>query len=280
MSRFLILDGYPESDREKFKDVGMTLAGELYHQMLSRHVKTSEGEIIFTSDSTELLDKEFISKFSGILWPGCSLTVYNDDWRVKKMLEIARTGFELGLPQFGSCWAAQVAVHLVGGKVSPHPLGREIGIARRIKRSEVGTKHPMHLGKPDVFEAFSSHDDFIEMIPKEFSPALTKNDWCEVQSVVIKYLNGEFWATQYHPEYNFKEMAKLLLARTEKLIKQNYFHDENEVRQLHDDFVLMHDGPNKHLLWKYGVGEGLQDEKLREKEFSNWLEKFFPNLLK
>ena len=280
MSRFLILDGYPKDDRKKFDEVGMTCAGNLYYDMLSRYVTSPDAKIVYTSDTQEDLDENYIKSFSAILWPGCSLTVYADDWRVKKMLAIARTGFALGIPQFGSCWAAQVAVHVAGGKVTPHPNGREIGIARRIRTINDGEHHPLYKGKPAVFEAFSSHDDFIESVPEGCAQLLSKNDWCDIQAVIIKHLKGEFWATQYHPEYNFEEVGKLFLARTEKLIKQNYFKDESEVQALHDDFIEMHYRPTKHLMWKYGVGEAIIECSLREIEFRNWLEKFFPNLLK
>ena len=280
MSRFLILDGYPVEERKKFEDIGMTKAGELYFKMLSRHVSNPNAEIIFTSDTKELLSEDFIKNFDGILWPGCSLTVYEDDWRAKKMLSIAKAGFKLGVPQFGSCWAAQVAVYVVGGKVSAHKNGREIGISRRISLTSTGHEHPIYKNKPQVFEAFTSHDDFIEIIPSEYTPALSSNDWCDVQSVCIKHEAGEFWATQYHPEYNFKEMAKLILARKEKLLKQGHFECEQQIQTLHDDFIQIEEKPNKHLLWKYGLGEAIVQPEIREVEFFNWLEKFFPKSLK
>ena len=280
MSNFLILDGYPEAERKKFDDIGMTRAGELYKQMLFRYTTEVEHKIVYTSDSEEALDEDFLQSFDAILWPGCSLTVYENDWRAKKMLSIAEAGFELGLPQFGSCWAAQLAVHIVGGKVSPHEKGREIGISRRIKATETGREHLMYDGKPAVFEAFTSHDDFIEYIPPQYCPALSSNDWCDVQAVCIKYKNGEFWAPQYHPEYNFKEMAKLLLARKEKLIRQRHFDTDEQVMEVHDDFIALEQSPTKHLMWKYGVGEAITKRKMRELEFFNWLKKFFPNSLK
>ena len=133
MKRFLILDGYPKEDRDKFDEVGMTHAGKLYLEMLSRYVDNPMAEIVYTSDSKDDLTKDFIKSFDAILWPGCSLTVYEDDWRAKKMLKIADLGFDTGLPQFGSCWAAQVAVHLVGGKVSPHPDGEKLVLQEEFK---------------------------------------------------------------------------------------------------------------------------------------------------
>ena len=280
MSRFLILDGYPKTDRDKFNQVEMTCAGELYQKMLIRHAPKATCEIIYTSDSEEHLSEEFISSFSGILWPGCSLTVYKEDWRVEKMLQIARKGFELGIPQYGSCWAAQVAVYVVGGVVSPHPNGREIGVARRIRLTKLGTNHPMYKNKEKVFEAFSSHDDFIESIPEEHNLILASNDWCDCQGIAIQYKNGEFWATQYHTEYNFYEMAKLFLAREKKLMDQGYFATMDELKNLSNDFVSIEKNPVKNLTWKYGLGQSILNEFERELEFSNWLMHFFPNLLK
>ena len=280
MSRFLILDGYPREEREKFAKVGMTLAGELYRNMLERYVSNPKAEILFTSDSEHFLQRDFLMNFSAILWPGCSLTVYEDHWRVRKMLNIADLAFELGVPQFGSCWAAQVAVHLVGGKISPHPKGREIGISRGIYHTDSGESHPMYRQKKSVFEAFTSHDDYIESAPKQYVENLCSNEWCDIQSISVKYKSGDFWATQYHPEYNFYEMAKLFLARKEKLIRQKYFENEQQIKQIHDDFIQIENRPSKHLLWKYGLGDSMVDEKLRELEFFNWLVQFFPNLLK
>ena len=138
----------------------------------------------------------------------------------------------------------------------------------------------MYSGKPRVFEAFTSHDDYIESIPEEFMGPLSFNDWCDCQSVCIKYKQGEFWAPQYHPEYNFYEMGKLVLAREEKLLKQEFFSSREELQELAQDFIQIHENPTKHLLWKYGVGRGILDSKMRELEFFNWLRTFFPNLLK
>ena len=79
---------------------------------------------------------------------------------------------------------------------------------------------------------------------------------------------GEFWAPQYHPEYNFYEMGKLIFGdREEKLLKQEFFSSREELQELAQDFIQIHENPTKHLLWKYGVGNGILDSKMRELEF-------------
>ena len=100
--KFLIIDGYPEKSRLQFDTVGMTLAGKLYEKMLFQHIPDAQTTILYVD---------------GILWPGCNLTVYHDDdERVQRMIEIVDLAFEAGIPQFGSCWAAQISVYVAGGK--------------------------------------------------------------------------------------------------------------------------------------------------------------------
>lgn len=63
-------------------------------------------------------------------------------------MKLSRDAYEIGLPQFGSCWAAQIAVYAAGGKVAANPKGREMGIARKIYLTDAGRIHPLMEGKP------------------------------------------------------------------------------------------------------------------------------------
>ena len=47
--------------------------------------------------------------------------------------EASYSGSVLGVPGFGSCWAAQIAVAAAGGRVAASPHGREMGVGRKIK---------------------------------------------------------------------------------------------------------------------------------------------------
>ena len=136
--RFLIIDGYSKPSREQFNTVGMELAGQLYGNMLDQHLEKVEYDIVYASDPGIILpgEKE-LQVYDGVLWPGCNLTIYdkhND--LVTKMLDLAKRCFEAGIPQFGSCWGAQIAVYAAGGEVEPHPKGKEMGVARKICLTE------------------------------------------------------------------------------------------------------------------------------------------------
>lgn len=93
-----------------------------------------------------------------------------------------------GVPQYGSCWAAQIAVAAAGGHCASNPRGREMGVARKIALSPEGRSHPMFEGKPSVFDAFTSHNDEVTHLPPG-GIALGGNDFTTVQAVAVRYLN-------------------------------------------------------------------------------------------
>lgn len=272
---FIILDGYPKTSRDQFDEVGMTKAGELYAKLLLQHMPHAKYDIFYSSDPGVVLpDKEELNKYDGVLWPGCNLTVYNDhDERVTKMVDLCKAAYEIGVPQFGSCWAAQIAVYAAGGEVKPNPKGREMGLARKIHLTPEGLKHPMYEGKPQVFDGFISHDDEITKLP-EGGKWLASNEFTRIQSVSVKYKKGIFWAPQYHPEYDLHEVARLIIAREEKLIKQNYFQGKDDLMVYVEDLEkIYNDHSRKDLRWKYGIDEDVIEDSIRQLEFVNWLNK-------
>ena len=272
--RFLIVDGYPKVSREEFDSVGMTQAGHLYAVMLIQNLHDAEYEILYTSDpGEEIPEKEALNKYNGILWPGCNLTVYNtEDERVIKMLDLVTRAYEVGVPQFGSCWAAQIAVCAAGGKVASNPKGKEMGIARKIHLTTDGQNHPMFEGKPKVFDGFISHDDIITELP-EGAVNLATNDFSEVQAVAVQHKQGIFWAVQYHPEYNLHEMARLIVARQEKLIQGDYFRSLEEVDHYTELLeIIAADPSRKDLRWQLGIDDDLLLDSVRQCEFVNWLQ--------
>ena len=271
--KFLIIDGYPEKSRLQFDTVGMTLAGKLYEKMLFQHMPDAETTILYTSDDSTLLPTlEVLKTYDGILWPGCNLTVYHDDdERVQRMIEIVDLAFEAGIPQFGSCWAAQIAVYVAGGTVAVNPKGREMGVARKIYLTDAGKSHPMYEGKPPVFDGFISHDDEITVMPKG-ATILASNDFTSIQAVDVAYKNGSFSATQYHPEYDLKEMARLIVARADKLTSEGYFNSQDDMMNYINILETIAKEPNrKDLRWMAGIDDDLLKDNIRQLEFVNWL---------
>ncbi len=270
--RFLIVDGYPLKSREQFRTVGMKLAGELYRDILLKQIPDAEYHLWYSSDpGVAAPTNEEVEAYDGVLWPGCNLTVYHDDPRVHAHLDLARRCFELGTPGFGSCWAIQVSTSVAGGKTEAHPKGREMGIATKIRLTEAGKNHPMMEGKPEVYSHFVSHDDHVVELP-EGATLLAGNDWSPIQAVEVKYKKGVFWAVQYHPEYNLHEMARLILAREERLLKQGWFRDREDMLQYSGNLEAVHQDPSlKYLRWQLKIDDDIVEDTLRECEFINWL---------
>lgn len=269
--RFLITDGYPEPSREKFNDVGMRLAWELYRDMLGNYVPDAEVDVWFASDAPSDAPAELAS-YDGLLWPGCSLTVFDvEKESVTSQHDLVRRAYEEGIPQFGTCWGIQIAVYVAGGTVRPHPRGREMGIGRKMRLTEAGRNHPMFRGKPLVYSHFVSHDDEVTELPPG-ATLLAGNDFSRVQAVEVKYERGVFWGIQYHPEYDLHEMARLIVAREERLVKQGLFRDHDDLVQYVDRLeALAADPERKDLRWQLGIDDDILRDDIRQCEFVNWL---------
>ncbi len=271
--RFLIPDGYSLESRQQFDSVGMTLAGELYGLLLQRRLPGAEYDVWFSSDpgATPPTDAE-LSGYAGVIWPGCNLTIYhNDDPRVQAHKDLCLRAYEAGIPQFGSCWAIQLACFVAGGRVEPHPRGREMGIATKIMLTDQGRKHPMMDGKPVVYSHFVSHDDQVVELP-EGATLLAGNDWSVVEAAAVEFKQGVFWATQYHPEYNLHEVARLIIAREERLIKQGWFKDHGDMMRYVENFEAVHNDPTlKHIRWQLKIDDSIVEDDQRECEFVNWI---------
>ncbi|MBI2433221.1 MAG: type 1 glutamine amidotransferase [Candidatus Hydrogenedentes bacterium] len=276
--RFLVVDGYPKESREQFKQVGMTLAGQLYADLLKKYLPEAEYDLWYSSDpGVPKVSDEQLSDYAGILWPGCNLTIYHDDPRVHAHLELAARAYEAGVPGFGSCWAIQVAAKVAGGEVAAHPKGREMGIATKIRLTDEAKQHPMFEGKPEVYSHFVSHDDEVTRLPAG-ATRLAGNDWSRVQAIAVKHKQGVFWATQYHPEYNLHEMARLIVAREPRLVKQGLFRDHDDLMAYVDKLETLYEHPDRtDLRWQLKIDDDILSDDIRECEFRNWIKHVIRN---
>ncbi|NOZ86530.1 MAG: type 1 glutamine amidotransferase [Deltaproteobacteria bacterium] len=272
--RFLIVDGYPKQSRDELQEAGMKLAWELYRDLLLAHLPDSEFDVLLPSDpGTGLPEGVGLEQYNGVIWTGCNLTIYHpDDQRVLRQIELARQSYEKGVPAFGSCWGIQIAVTAAGGEVRANPKGREMGVARKIHLTEQGSAHPMFLDKPRVFDGFISHVDEVTSLPRG-ARWLATNEFTRIQAVEVVHKKGVFWATQYHPEYNLHEMARLLVARTPKLLKEGFFESGQDAQNYVSDMETLARTPGrKDLRWRLGLDNHILDDRIRRTEFRNWIE--------
>ncbi len=271
--RFLIVDGYTKAARDQLQAGGASVAADLYVGMLKKCAPSGTAcDIVFPSDPGDALPRgAALNNYDGIAWTGCSLCVNDNSQEVHNQVSFARAVFQESIPSFGSCWAAQIAVVAAGGRVAVNPHGREMGLARKIRLTAAGRAHPMYIGKPTVFDAFISHDDEITHLPPA-ATVLSSNAWTQVQSVSVTHQGTDFWGLQYHPEYDLHELARLTYCRIEKLIRYEFFHDE-EAAMVYINMLesLHHDPSRKDLAWLLGIDADVMNEDVRLTEVRNWV---------
>jgi GMP synthase (glutamine-hydrolysing) len=270
--RFLIIDGYPLKSREHFDQTGVTHAWKQYADMLLGQLPDAGYDVLFPSDEdSQLPDGTGLGSYHGVMWTGCNLTIFDDDPRVRRMIELAGKIYEVGIPSYGSCWALQIAAVAAGGEVKVNPRGREMGLARKIHLTPEGRDHPFHAGKSPVFDAFISHYDEVTSLPPG-ATWLATNDFTRIQSLAITHRKGTFWAVQYHPEYSLFDMARLIVAREERLVREGFFADRDEMNLLVARMEVLHEHPDrKDLRWQLAIDDDVLDQKIRQTEFHNWL---------
>jgi GMP synthase (glutamine-hydrolysing) len=272
--RFLVIDGYNREARVELKAGGASPAGDLYVGMLRKCLPGAESDVIHPADPGVALPQGAeLRQYDGIAWTGCSLTIYEDDPRVGAQIELAKAAFAAGVPSFGSCWAAQIAVVAAGGIVRPNPRGREMGIARKIGLTPEGRGHPLYFGKSSVFDAFISHVDEITHLPPG-AVLLASNAFTHVQAVAVTHKGGVFWGLQYHPEYDLHEMARLTWCRIDKLIKLGFFRDRAAAESYVNLLETLHQDPSRRdIAWLLGIDDDVMNEDVRLTEVRNWIDR-------
>lgn len=271
---FLVVDGYRKSGREELAAGGATPAGDLYRRMLQRNHPGCTVDVIHPADpGVSLPAATGIAAYDGVAWTGSSLTVYHeDDPGVAAQIEFQKAVFATGIPSFGSCWAAQIGIAAAGGRCAANPRGREMGIARKIQLTPAGRAHPLYTGKPDVFDAFISHEDEITHLPPG-AVSLAGNAFTAVQAVAITHKGGTMWSVQYHPEYDLYELARLTYCRIEKLTKLGFFRDRDAALDYVSKLEALHQDPTRaDLAWLLGIDADVMNDDVRQLEVRNWIE--------
>ncbi|MBT8329249.1 MAG: type 1 glutamine amidotransferase [Desulfofustis sp.] len=276
-----VLNGYPKESRDNFDLSGVGHPHDFFIDFLNRYVPSARVTLCFAADFGDILPEGYsVEQFDGIIWTGSDLTIFHlDDGRVTKQIDFAKAAYEVGVPSYGSCWGIQMAAVAAGGEVEKNPRGREWSIGRNIRLTEEGKQALFLRGKPKVYDGFVMHLDEVTKVP-EGGTIFAYNDHCRVQALEVHHKKGTFWAAQYHPEYNFLEMAKLIAARATPLIAEGFFAQTQEVQRYADDMIALHkDDSNPHLRKKLGVDDDIIDRRIREQELRNWIDHLvMPNL--
>ena len=271
--RLLVIEGNTPENRANHVAAGGTVASTGYAALLQELQPSTVVDICFPADpGANLPTGQALEGYDGIAITGSGLHVYEPSPAVANQIELVRTALGSGTPVFGSCWGLQVLTVAAGGVVRKNPKGREIGFGRRIKLTEPGRKHPMYVGKPEVFNAPTVHLDEVETIAPG-TTILATNEVSDVQSAEIRCNGAVAWGVQYHPEYPLREIAAIVRRIGLRLIDEGFFLDTKEIASFADDLVTLDRNPaEKRLSWRYGISGNVLDKKLRTGEVANWLQ--------
>lgn len=269
-ARVLVIDGNVAATRARQIAALGYDSGTGYARVLRRIYPSLHIDIVTAADGDTLPEGTGLQSYDGVTMTGSALNIYNGGEPVIRQIELARAVFASGVPFFGSCWGLQVAVTAAGGEVRANPRGREFGFGRRIVQSDAGRAHPLFAGKPISFEAPTIHRDEVASLPAS-ATVLADNDF-GVQAASFTHAAGTFWGVQYHPEYDYADIAAAAQRYGETLVSEGMFADSAALAGFADDMRLLQvnpsDGP---LLWKHALGPAMRDERLRLLEIRNWL---------
>jgi GMP synthase (glutamine-hydrolysing) len=129
----------------------------------------------------------------------------------------------------------------------------------------------LFAGKPLLFEAPTVHRDEIASLPAG-AAMLAANDF-GVQAASFTHGRGTFWGVQYHPEYDYLDIAAAAERYGETLVKEGMFRDTTALAAFAAELRALQANPSDPpLLWKHGLGPAMRTETLRLLEIRNWLE--------
>jgi GMP synthase (glutamine-hydrolysing) len=271
--RLLVIEGNSPQTMREHIDAGGIAASEGYAALLRELLPQAHVDICYPADpSASLPPTQALEGYDGIAITGSGLHVYNGGAEVVRQIELVRAAFDAGTPIFGSCWGLQVITVAAGGSVRKNPHGREIGFGRGIRLTDAGRKHPMYVGKNEVFNAPTVHLDEVETVAPG-TTLLASNAMSQVQSAEIRRGRSVAWAVQYHPEYPLRELAVIVRRIGTRLIGEGFFADAREMRDFAGDLdALDRDPSSKRLAWRHGVSSNVLDKRLRTGEIANWIE--------
>ncbi|HWE78197.1 MAG TPA: type 1 glutamine amidotransferase [Pseudolabrys sp.] len=271
--RLLVIEGNSPRTMAEHIAVGGTVASAGYAKLLRELMPGVTVETCFPADTAAVLPSgAALEGYDGVAITGSGLHVYDRAPEVMRQVELVRAVLGSGTPLFGSCWGLQVITVAAGGSVRRNPKGREIGFGRGIRLTEHGRKHPMYVGKADVFNAPTVHLDEVESLAPG-ATVLAANAMSAVQSIELKTHGSVAWAVQYHPEYPLRELAAIVRRIGKGLIAEGFFADERDMTSFAEDLdVLDRDPACKRLSWRHGVSSNVLDKRLRTGELANWLE--------
>ncbi|MBC8048791.1 MAG: type 1 glutamine amidotransferase, partial [Chitinophagales bacterium] len=270
--RLLVAEGNTAETRTRNAAQSGLTPSAYYANVLQGLAPDAVVDICFPADPrANLHNSAGLAEYDGVAITGSALNLWKAEPESLAQVDFAREVFASHTPFFGSCWGLQVAAVAAGGAVRLNPKGREIGFGRKITLTESGRCHLLHQGRPASFDAPTVHGDEVGALPPDIT-VTASNGMTRVQAAEIRHLGGKFWGVQYHPEYDFDEIATVLERYGERLIADKlYATSEALAAHAHDIRALGRDRSRRDLAWRLSVDMDVLDPVMRLNEIANWI---------
>ena len=271
--RFLVVEGNTRGARQAHREAYGLMPSESYAAVIQAIEGEAVCDIAFPADEgANLPDAAGLESYDGIVLTGSHLNIYDRTPDILSQIDLMRAVYASRTPSFGSCWGLQVAAVAADGDVRPNPLGREVGLARRLTATEAGRGHPLLEGRPAAYDAPAIHLDMVTALPGDCT-VLASNAVSPVQAAEIRQDGGVFWGVQYHPEFSLSELAVILGRRTEILVREGFCRTAEEaVAYARDLSTLDKDPARFDLAWRHGIDAEVLDPHRRTREIRNFIE--------
>ena len=224
----LIVEGNIREDSEFFiKAAGASAADNLKNLILKLEPSTNTDIINPGHDDETANALEDMSKYDGIVFTGGAMRINDMTDVIKKHIKFASNCFNEKKKILAICWGLQVCSTAAGGKVNPGKKGAHIGIASDVIINNEGEKHFIYKDKKKIFTSPAFNFDEVSELPKN-AILLSSDKVNNVMGVKFKVGNSEIIGLQYHPDYEYFQMLKLIAGRKERLFKNKNFSGEEE----------------------------------------------------
>lgn len=270
MLRLLVLEGNTAAGRQRIAESAGATPADSYAAVLRSLAPRAVVDVATPADASLELPQP-LDAYDGIAITGSALNIYEREIESLRQIDLVREIFARGIPMFGSCWGLQLATVAAGGEVGLNSAGREVAFARRITLTDGGRDHPMHAGRPLVFDAPAIHSDIVTRLPQG-AIVTAWNTMCEVQAAEIHFGSGIFWGVQYHPEYRVHDVAAVIRRYGKTLVDEGFFADLDALAQYAADLSALDvDTGRGDVAWKFALGREIVNDDCRQTELRNWI---------
>ncbi|MDB4081512.1 type 1 glutamine amidotransferase [Candidatus Pelagibacter sp.] len=224
----LIVEGNIKEDSEFFIKAAGASASDNLKNLILKIDPSAITKIINPGHDEETTNAlKDMGKYNGIVFTGGAMRINDMTDVIKKHINFASKCFIQKKKILAICWGLQVCSTAAGGKVNPGKNGAHIGIASDVIINDKGEKHFIYNDKKKIFTSPAFNFDEVSELPKN-AILLSSDKVNNVMGVSFNAGNSEIIGLQYHPDYEYYQMLKLIEGRKERLFVNKNFLNEEE----------------------------------------------------